>query len=126
MSWSETDFRERVRARARELGKSWPEVASSAGVHPTTLSNPGKGGRLINKIEDIARALDWSLCEILGCGISVPHFERAVRTVSQSRSGLTPERASLVARVYETILAREREGKPVDQSYLDGLSDQMG
>jgi hypothetical protein len=101
-------------------------VATAAKVHPTTLYNPGRDGRLINKIEDIARALDWSLCEILGCGISLPRLEDAVRVVSNSRSGLTPERASLVARVYETILAREREGKPVDQSYLDGLSDQMG
>jgi hypothetical protein len=126
MRWSETDFRERVRARARELGKSWPDVASATGVHSTTLYNPGRHGRLINKIEDIARALDWSLCEILGCGISLPHLGHAVRAVSRSRSGLTPERTALVVRVYETILARERDGKPVDQSYLDGLSDQMG
>jgi hypothetical protein len=126
MPWSETKFRERVRARAQELGKSWPQVASAAGVHPSTLSNPGKSGRLVNKIEDIAKALDWSLCEILGCGMSLPHLERAVRVVSQSRSGLTPERSRLVVRAYEVILAREREGKPVDQSYLDGLSDQMG
>jgi hypothetical protein len=126
MRWSETDFRARVRARASELGKSWPQVADEAGVHPSTISHAGAGGRLTATLENIARALDWSLCEILGCGISLPHLERAVRAVTQSRSGLTPERASLVARVYETILARERDGKPVDESYLDGLSDQMG
>jgi hypothetical protein len=126
MPWSETNFRARVLERAEELGKSWPDVARAAQVHPSTLANPGRSGRLINKIEDIARALDWSVCEILGCGISLPQLEGAVDVVCRSRSGLTPERASLVVRAYETIRAREREGKPVDQSYLDGLSDQMG
>jgi hypothetical protein len=124
--WSEAEFQARVRARAREIGKSWREVAGAAHVHPSTLNNPGREGRLINKIEDIANALDWSLCEILGCGVEAPQLVNAVIVVSRSRSGLTPGRASLVVRAYEYICAREREGKPLDQSYLDGLSDQMG
>jgi hypothetical protein len=124
--WSEEEFQARVRARAQELGKSWAQVAGIAKVHPTTLNNPGRDGRLINKIEDIANALDWSLCEILGCGIALPHLVNAVIVVTRSRSGLTPARASLVVRAYEYICTREREGKPLDQSYLDGLSDQMG
>jgi lambda repressor-like predicted transcriptional regulator len=126
MPWSETDFRARVLARADELGKSWPDVARAAHVHPSTLSNSGRNGRMINKIEDIAQALDWSVCEILGCGISLPQLVSAVTLVCRSRSGLTPERASQVVRAYEALCARERDGRPVDQSYLDGLSDQMG
>jgi hypothetical protein len=126
MPWSETDFRTRVLERAEELGKSWPDVARAAGVHPSTLANPGRSGRLINKIEDIAQALDWSVCEILACGISLARLNDAVAVVIRSRSGLTLERTSLVVRAYEVLCARDREGKPVDQSYLDGLSDQMG
>lgn len=125
MTWSETEFRERVLERAKAIGKSWPDVASDAKVHPSTLANPGQRGRLINKVEDIATALNWTLCEILGCGISLVQLQRAVTVVSRSRSGLTPERALLVVRTYEVLCDREREGKPIDESYLDGLSDQI-
>lgn len=66
MAWSEEQFRARVVERAAELGRSVRSVLLEAGVALDILDKVPTSGRRVDTLEKIARALGWSLSQMMG------------------------------------------------------------
>jgi|SRR6516162_2975272 hypothetical protein len=122
MAWSDEELRARVEARAAAIGKSVSQVLRDARLAPTYLVRPKqKAGRGIAKLEQLATALDWTLCEVLGCGIASDLLDLAITTALR---GLDYERhrelmlPTIIADTYVLLAARRGAGASLNPSDL--------
>jgi hypothetical protein len=125
--WDDEEFRRRVTDRAKQLGKSVRQVLSEAGMAHDTLKAPS-GGRRIDTMERLARALDWSLPDIMGfpprrvtkdlLGMAVQIARRALRYVQHDDDVLY----DVVAHVYNVLADRQRAGQPIDDQATSSLA----
>jgi hypothetical protein len=120
---SETELAGRVSERCREIGRTLAEVLSRAGVSRAFLSARPKHGRRLDRLEALARELNWTITDLLGLGVS-PRVDSALlakalrlaaRLVQRQPAG--GERDALTAEfataIYEWLVKRAAEGHPV-------------
>jgi hypothetical protein len=68
--WSEEEFRDRVTARAAELGDTVNALLERAGIMEAFRKTP-VSGRRVDTLEKIAEALDWTLPDVMGHVMSI-------------------------------------------------------
>jgi hypothetical protein len=107
------DFRRRAEARAAELGKSWTQVMTEAGLAHDTFNNPPKHGRRIDIYEKVGQALGWDRAEALG--IVTPQYAEAQRLAD--RMGLI---ADIASHLYVVL---NRAGSNRQQPLPDEIKD---
>ena len=66
MAWDEDAFKERVRARCAELGRSVRSVLIEAGVTLDLLGKTPTAGRRVDTLEKLGRPLQWKLRQVMG------------------------------------------------------------
>ena len=128
MRWSDKAFRERVVARAAELGRSVRSILIEAHVALDIFEKGPTAGRRIDTLEKIADACGWSLAEIMGFQtferISPELLEQAVKIVRRGLR-LVPDAeeafAPCLAQVYNVLAARRRDGLPIDDSAISTI-----
>jgi hypothetical protein len=120
---SDFELAERVSARCREIGRTLAEVLRNAKISRAFLAARPKHGRRLDRLEALARELNWTLADLLGMGVS-PRIDPALlakalrlaaRLVQRQPAGgerdtLTAEFATVI---YEWLVKREAEGHPV-------------
>ena len=133
MSWSEAGLKERLASRAKELGKSLRTIYAEAGLGHDTLDKI-RATRRLDTIEKLATAVEWSLCEMMGCEvltISRPLSQRAWQHAKRAVARL-PRDAQTEARqvdfhawIYDWLAARERDRLPTGNAsvrlFVNGL-----
>lgn len=124
--WDEAAFQKRVRARLAVIGKSATGAMRDVGEAEWHILKSPKNGRRIDSFIKIARALDWTLAELLGVeppGRADPRLLEYALTIAQER---IPRRlfgaanrqavAEAAATVYEFLAGRVARGEPVYSS----------
>jgi|SRR6516225_781755 hypothetical protein len=121
MAWSDEEFRARIEVRAGAIGKSVSQVLRDAGLDANYLTRPAqKAGRGIAKLELLAGALDWTLCEVLGCGIASDLLDL---TIAIALRGLDYERhremmlPTIIADTYVLLAARRSAGASLPRTW---------
>jgi hypothetical protein len=131
MTWSDANLLQRIDARCAALGITRHAACVNGGVDPSYLDRP-VDGRQINKLEQLAAGLNWTLCQMIGCdsptlampSVDRPLLEKAVRTAQRGLRN-DPDSAELlpgtIADVYDTLIERQQSGEPIDDAYLAGI-----
>jgi transcriptional regulator with XRE-family HTH domain len=117
LPWSDKDFRERITARAEELGMTVSTLLENAGVSRETYYKVPTTGRRIDTIEKIAGACHWTLAEAMGIderpkvedmGLAHARAERVMAGLP--KWARTPERfVEAQTYLYEEVLTIRRE-----------------
>jgi hypothetical protein len=132
--WSEEAFLDRIRNRVAELGKSESALLAAAGVSVDLIRKVPEHGRRIDKVAEIARALDWTLAEAIGVQ-STPRVNiELLRTALIVAERKVPRRiedrlqvvCDAVALFYDILAQRQEEGQPpLDEASALVLADAM-
>jgi hypothetical protein len=119
---SEIDLGGRVTERARELGRSLADVLAGAGISRGFLNAKPQHGRRLDRLEALARELNWTLADLLG--LKVTRIDPALLAKAVRMAGRLAQRrpeggdrdqliAGLAAAVYEWLARRAAEGQTV-------------
>ncbi|HSR76410.1 MAG TPA: hypothetical protein VLN57_07465 [Xanthobacteraceae bacterium] len=133
MAWSDELFRIRVAKRCKQLGRSQRAVLKDAKLAHDFLHVVPAHSRRVDTLEKIAKALDWSLPEVMGLElIGQADVELMIKTVYVARkvvSYLFEPNAELEAQIltsiYNILLDRQHAGQPIDQPILDLIAEMM-
>jgi hypothetical protein len=131
MTWSDANLLQRIDARCAELDITRHAACVRAGVDASYLDRP-VDGRQINKLEQLATGLNWTLCQMIGCDsqtLAMPPLDRQLheKAVRTAQRGLRndPDSAELlpatIADVYDVLIERQQSGEPIDDAYLAGI-----
>ena len=139
MDWSESDFRDRIEARIRQLGLPETTLLKAAGLSGDEIRKTPKRGRRIDTIVGIARALRWTLGQAIGIQdptlfldrereIDPARLAKALEIVDQALDGaevpanVLADAASLV---YSTLAEAEANGCPPDHEQSRQLIESL-
>jgi len=101
MAWNDKIFRDRIAARAAEIGKSQTQILAEAGLAKSWLS--AGNGRAIRTVEKIVGPLEWSLNDLFqalsaslgwnfdesaGQWVSNKEFDEAIAALQRSTDSL--------------------------------------
>lgn len=124
--WDEGAFQARVRARLEELGKSKTGALRDIDAGEDLLRREPKQGRRVDSLYKIARALDWTLVELLAikpavearCDTQILEFAVRVameRIPRRLFGGDNPAAvAEAAALAYDYLVERAAEGVALD------------
>ena len=130
-AWSEEDFQQRCHRRAAELGQPLRKLLDREGLGHDTMDV--QTSRRVTTLEKIARALHWSLAEVMGFSvlgrISPDLLEIAFNTAQEALlTHLPPGDPSssrrvirTAARVYNVLHAAQSDGSPIDAAMLAAI-----
>ena len=119
--WSEDRIRERLRRRASERGISLTRLFQETGVGHNFMSYTGSPR--VDSLDKLAKALNWTLPELLGCrtAVDVEISTLAFRGADDMRERLPPwartpdNYIQAHATIYDLLIARQNEGRlPTD------------
>lgn len=133
--WSEAEFRQRLGARAKELGVPLRQLLAEAGMSHDTIDKTPVSGRRIDTLERCAAACHWSLAEMMGHDVLsrisiellVTAFQAAQRVLYRLPKHAETEHrlVELQAHIYDALAAREREGRRVDAEIVRAFEDML-
>lgn len=123
MPWDEKAFRERIRARANELGLNDRDVMRRAGVSPDTFTKapPELAGRTYNTIEAIAEAVGLTVGEAIGAtpeALSMTLLEQAVTAAMRALSNRPELLPDAIVAAYDLLSERQRQGQVINAAVL--------
>lgn len=139
--WHEEQLQARITARLAELGLDQTNALRRVGASVDLIRKIPTQGRRIDSLEEIARALEWTLPELLGitppADIPKPELDRrkmatafamANRAVGSAVDDSDPARiqfaADAIADFYAVLNGIEKSGKSLeeaDSSFLDAI-----
>jgi hypothetical protein len=123
--WSEQKFRERVAARAAELGETVNALMERAGLGEQFRRTP-RSGRRIDTLEKIAQTLNWTLAEVMGfvepidIDLLLRAHQSAQRVYAALRIAARTERVLISAQayIYSELVECRQSGVEVDDEHL--------
>ena len=135
MAWSEAAFKERIAARAKQLGISLTQLLAKAGLAHDILDKKPASGRRVDTLEKLADACNWSLAEVMGLDVFgrisqellKKAFTSAQRVLSRLPQGAQTEDHLIAAQayIYDALDARRRDGRRIDDATLEAYEEML-
>lgn len=127
-AWTREEIRQRAEIRAAELGQSLPAVLREIGYANFFAPRLAGTSTQIDTLERIAAALDWSLCELLGCGMDRGLVEISFKLAMKGLNG-DPDRDTMlwdtILDVYSVLIQYQADGIPLDDSHLSAIETML-